>query len=203
MDDLLSGKLNMELIDSLNPAQKLELEARLIGYEKMPPSIEEFISDPYYMGTMYGNGALYPYWIPILKRIYPTPIHTAYNNIVLTGCLGSGKSTVSRLMAAYVKCRLDHMKDFKFFALSKGKGLVMSYFHTTGDLADNTFISPLKDLKESIPYFKEGMLNNHVIDDMPDSPRGKGPLGTDCIFYVFSEINFIKPQVAKMKLDTA
>lgn len=203
MSDKLSVPMDLSSLSSLTKRQRLELEARLIGYQSMPPSIEQFIEDPYYMGSIYGNGKLFPFWIPILKKIYPTPIHTEYNNIVLTGCLGSGKSTVARLMAAYMKCRLDHMENFDFFALAKGKDLVMSYFHTTGELVDNTFTGPLKDLNTIIPYFNEGRLNNHKIVDMADTPRGKGPIGADVLFYVFSEINFIKPAIAKLKLDTA
>lgn len=90
MGEELKIPMDLSSISSLTAQQRLELEARLIGYQKMPPSIEQFIEDPYYMGSVYGNGKLFPFWIPILKKIYPTPIHTAYNNIVLTGCLGSG-----------------------------------------------------------------------------------------------------------------
>jgi predicted ATPase len=169
-------ELNFDSLNNLSPQQKLELEARLIGYEKLPPTIEQFVNDPYYMGSIYGNGKLYRYWLPVLKKIYPTPIHTAYNVVVLTGALGVGKSTVARLAAAYTKCRLDHMTNFNFFDLAKGKDLVMSYFHTTGDLVDNTFIHPLNKLKDEVPYFKEGMINNHKILDRADTP--KQPLGS-------------------------
>jgi hypothetical protein len=40
----------------------------------------------------------------------------------------------------------------------------------------------------------EGLLNDHKIIDMADTPRGKGPIGADVLFYIFSEINFIKPK---------
>lgn len=170
----MSESLNINLLSNLTPEKRLELEAQLIGYTKLPPTIREFINDPYYLGNIYGGGKLYEYWIPVLEDIFPDPITTRYNNIVLTGCLGSGKSTVSRVMALYNLCRLDHMKNFDFFKLAKGKNLVMSYFHTTNENVDNTFLSPIKVIQADSPYFSSGMLHKPPIDHFGDTTRGKG-----------------------------
>lgn len=195
--------INLELLKSLTPQQKLEMQAQLLGYEKLPPTIEEFVNSDYYLGHTYGKGKLYKYWMPILKDIFPDNISTRYDTIVLTGCLGSGKSTISRLIAMYTYCRLDHLRNFNFFELAAGKNWVMSFFHTTNDTVANTFIDPLKEIRSESPYFTQGLLNAPTIDEMADTPRGKGPIGLDVILYVFSEINFIKPEVATKKLNTA
>lgn len=197
------SNLNLSLLDSLSPEKRLEIEAHLLGYEKIPPTIEVFLEDPYYLGNIYGDGKLYSYWLPILKDIFPDAITTRYNTIVFTGCIGSGKSTLARLIAMYTYCRLDHLKNFDFFELSAGKNFVMSFFHTTNDTVDNTFMQPLKKIREASPYFSSGLLNAPNIDEMGDTPRGKGPIGLDVILYVFSEVNFIKPEIAIAKLNTA
>lgn len=195
--------INMNILGNLSPQLLLELEAQMLGYEKIPPSIEEFIESPYYLGNTYGDGKLYSYWKPILKDIFPDPVTTKYNTLVLTGCIGSGKSTISRLIALYMYCRLDHLKNFDFFELSKGKNFVFSFFHTTADNVDNTFLDPFELIKRDSPYFSTGLLNAPIVENKADTPRGKGPIGLDVLLYIFSEVNFIKPEVATSKMNTA
>lgn len=172
----MENKLNnnqAEILKGLSPEVLLELEANMLGYEKMPPTIEEFIESPYYLGNIYGGGKLYSYWKPILKDIFPDPITTNYSTIVLTGCIGSGKSTISRLIALYTYCKLDHLKNFDFFELSKGKNFVFSFFHTTADNVDNTFLDPLEVIKNDSPYFSSGLLNAPIVENKADTPRGE------------------------------
>lgn len=192
----------LDTISSMTKREKLELEAHLLGYQKLPPTIKEFLYDEYYLGGTYGK-FLYKYWLPILEDIFPDQIHTNYDTIVLTGCIGSGKSTISNIISLYNRCRLDHLENFDFFELASGKHFVMSYFHTVAQTVEDTFLTPLQNIKNSSPYFSSGLLNNPTIDEIPDTPRGKGPIGLDVILYVFSEVNFIKPEVARSKLNTA
>jgi hypothetical protein len=193
------NEINLDLLKSLSYKDKVEMEAHLLGYQKLPPTIEEFIESPYYLGNIYGGGKLYKYWMPILKEIFPDNISTNYDTIVLTGCIGSGKSTISRIIAMYTYCRLDHLRNFDFFELSAGKNWVMSFFHTTSDNVDNVFLDPLSEIRNESPYFSSGLLNAPVIEEMADTPRGKGPIGLDVILYVFSEVGKSTPSPAMVK----
>ena len=168
----MENNLNLNLLDGLTPEKLLEIEAQMLGYEKLPPTIEEFIESPYYLGGTYGSGKLYKYWKPILQDIFPDPITTNYSVLVLTGCIGSGKSTISRLIALYTYCRLDHLRNFDFFGLSKGKNYVFSFFHTTTDNVENTFLDPFEVIKNDSPYFSTGLLNAPTIENKADTPRG-------------------------------
>lgn len=164
--------LDFSILDGLDMEVLLEIEARELGYEKIPPTIDEFIESPYYLGNVYGNGQLYPYWKPILRDIFPDPISTNYSVLVLTGCIGSGKSTLSRLIALYTYCRLDHLRNFDFFELSKGKNYVFSFFHTTTENVENTFLDPFEVIKNDSPYFSTGLLNAPIVENKADTPRG-------------------------------
>mgnify|MGYP000084047950 CR=1 FL=1 len=86
------GQLEKQIIDldHLTPEQALQVQAKILGYKRMPVSIEQFIEDDYYLGKMWGGGRLYPYWLEVLKKIYPTPIHTAYPYIIFTGQVYKG-----------------------------------------------------------------------------------------------------------------
>lgn len=76
---------DLSTLDNLSSDQALQIQAKILGYAKMPPSIEEFIESDYYLGKIFGNGKLYPYWKEVLKKIYPTPIHTRYPFVIYTG----------------------------------------------------------------------------------------------------------------------
>lgn len=65
------------------------------GYESVPVSIDTFINDPYYLGQIYGDGGVYPYWMDALHKIFPNPIYSPYIEIAATGAIGVGKAVAS------------------------------------------------------------------------------------------------------------
>lgn len=75
----------------LTEDDELILLAKLMGYEKMPPTIEEFVCNDYYLGKVFNpklpNG-LYPYWMDVLKKIFPNPIICRYPYLSLGGAIG-------------------------------------------------------------------------------------------------------------------
>lgn len=55
------------------------------GYESVPVDIETFINDPNYIGAIYGEGRVYPYWMEKLKRLFPNPLYSPYIEVCLSG----------------------------------------------------------------------------------------------------------------------
>lgn len=109
---------------------------------------------------------------------------------------------MSRIMALYTMHRLDCTNDpWKTMGLAKGKAIVIAFMHTTRDVAVREFVKPIYDMMELSPYF-QNMYNNHNIALVPTGVRDQNTLGSDLIFGVLSELNFINYNVAKSKLDT-
>lgn len=73
---------------------QLKVAANILGYRQMPVTIEQFISDPFYLGDVCKY--LYPFWKDKLRQIYPTQIHTEYPILVFKGGIGciSGDSII-------------------------------------------------------------------------------------------------------------
>jgi Dephospho-CoA kinase len=177
--------------------------AKIIGYKRMPPSIEEFIESPYYLGKVFGKGKLFPYWKKILKDIFPSPIHTKYLIITLTGAIGTGKSTLSKIIALYNKCRLDHLENLNFSGLANTKGIDFIFFHTSISKAQSDFIDSLDIIEKESPYFNGGRLSSLGLNYKCDGVRSNNAIGGDVIFYCLSELNFVPAEKAFYKLDQA
>ena len=68
---------------------------KLETYEIAPPSIMEFLTNPYYLGEETDRGKrVFPYWKAKLQEIYPTPFYEYDPDkkiIILTGSTGVGK----------------------------------------------------------------------------------------------------------------
>ena len=62
------------------------------GYESVPVDIDRFVNDPQYIGAIYGEGRVYPYWMDRLRKIYPNPLYSPYIECAITGCIGAGKA---------------------------------------------------------------------------------------------------------------
>ena len=76
------------MMDAMTEEQQVEMLAKFMGYGKIPPTIEEFICNDYYLGKVFSpklpNG-LYPYWMDKLKEIFPNPVICRYPYISLGG----------------------------------------------------------------------------------------------------------------------
>lgn len=95
-------------ISRRNATPDLTALAQVLGYKRLPPDIDEFLDDPYYLGK---SIEVFPFWREKLREIYPTPVHTSTPYLSLNCAIGSGKSTVAKVMELYLECRLDHLND--------------------------------------------------------------------------------------------
>lgn len=201
----MSAQTNIALPDvAQSYEEQLKTSALLLGYKKMPVSIEEFIESPYYLGKVYGNKQLYPYWKQKLKELFPNPITVAYPIVILTGAIGSGKSTFSKIAALYTMHKLDCVKDVhQALNVAKGKLIKFSFQHRTADLAYADFLSSIDTIRSESPYFMTDFSIDEELTMAAEGQRANKTIGSDVIFYVLSELNFIDPNVAYYKLDQA
>lgn len=125
-------------------------------YEEIPVSIDEFIENPRYLGSTLDCGrAIYPKWRQYLREIFKDPYK--YSEIVFTGSIGIGKSTVAIIIAAYCLYMLMCLKDpHKFFGISATQGnIVFLFFNTTMTKAQRSLLGNLYGHLLKSPWFME------------------------------------------------
>jgi len=186
---------------------KLKAASEILGYESLPPTIEEFLTDEYYLGNTKLVQSLYPHWRELLIDLFPTPIHTKYPFIILTGAIGTGKSSFSKIVSLYNECRLAHLKDLRYFDIGISKEVVLLYTHTTLPKAYSDFIESVKFIGKDSPYFTK-LWSHEYENKIPvihkaDSYTSNSAIGGDIMVYVLSEMNFVGYDRAYYKLDQA
>lgn len=194
------SKSNQELQDKiaqLSPRERLILESKIVGFQELPPTIDEFLDNEYYIG---GLLKIYPKWREILREIYPDEIHTSCNFIIFSSALGVGKSTIANVMSLYTLCRLTHMKNLEFSGIDLEKAIVFQYFHASVDRAVTDFITPENKIMKKSPYFSKPVNKiQHIM--VPDCTRSQNKiLGSNLLFSVFSELNFTDPEKSYKRL---
>ena len=75
-NDNLSGMSTQDLYKAAAIAE---------GYESVPVDIDTFLNDPYYLGQIYGEGRVYPYWMDALHKVFPNPLYSPYEEVCLSG----------------------------------------------------------------------------------------------------------------------
>jgi len=200
---ILGAEHQLIKLQEIDMDTQLKAAGKILGYKKLPPTIDEFIENDYYLGNVARN--LYPFWREQLRDIFPTPIHTRYPILVITGSIGSGKSTFSRICAEYQMCRLDHLIDVhRSLGIMPGKKLVFQFLMPNKANADVEFPGTIANWNELSPYFNGGMMYGMDRYELATQGlRGLGAIGRDVIFYVLSELNFIGYEKAFDLLDTA
>lgn len=77
----------------------------LQDFKEIPVSIDQFICDDYYLGSVNRHGtAVYPYWRDCLGDIFNSG--NKYNEIVLSGATRIGKTSTMVIMMSYMLYRL-------------------------------------------------------------------------------------------------
>ena len=93
----MAYELNDNEVRNLNPHNRkhlYDLFARSNGYSETPPTIHQFITDEYFLGSsLNGGDAVFPFWKEQLVDIYPTPFYETnkYKIVLLSGATGIGK----------------------------------------------------------------------------------------------------------------
>jgi len=136
---------------------------RAEDYEEIPVDIRTFICDPEYLGKSTDGGtSIYPYWIKVLEKIFAPD--SKIMEVVLTGAIGIGKSTVAVIGMAYTLYRLMCLKSpAEYYGLMGGSKIAEAIFNI--DLQHVTGIGYGKlqaTLKQSPWFIKHGILRGRT-----------------------------------------
>jgi len=139
------------------------LFARTNGYSETPPTIEKFITDPYYLGDSLNFGkAIFPYWLTQLVDIYPTPFYETnkYKVVVFSGATGIGKSTIASVMFLYDLARLLCLDEPQVkFGLPKAAKIYVTLTNSTLENVEQVNYDPVINFIRSSPFFKSKFNN--------------------------------------------
>ena len=92
-----------------------------------------------------------------LNTIYPSPYFSPFLEVILTGCIGAGKSTAGLAGMAYDICHLLHMKSPQNFYGDIGAStrIVFALFNTTKTRAESVLYDQLITGFTMSPFFRE------------------------------------------------
>jgi len=140
---------------NLSPDEIEALLASLYGYETVPPTIDEFLTDSHYLGNYFGAGGCNPQWTKLFKELYPNPYETKYHLVLLRGCIGAGKTTAGCIGILYDLCRLLFMvRPQTSYGLIPSTEILLAIFNVTLGLSEEVIWPKLESMLESSPFFK-------------------------------------------------
>lgn len=200
------------LVQEHGKKEAMAILARASGYREVPPTIDEFLDDPEFLGPILidsrtGKSKLYPVWREALREIYPNPFYSPKTQIIITGAIGLGKSTFSLAGALYDITRILHLENpQEYFGLIKSTQIVYALINATMGLAFSVLMAQIQDWISSSPYLKrrnkeapKGHLFPNNIGIVSGSRAGH-VLGKAVIGAILSEINF-QDKVANQAKD--
>lgn len=150
---ILNEYANVGESDSLNALYNED-------YEEIPVDIDTFLEDEKYCGVSTNKGTLiYPYWRDKLRDMFRDP--NEYQEIALTGSIGTGKSTIACYGMVYLLYRVMCLRNpQEYYRLTKGSTIVFAFFNNTLDLSTSVGYNTVQKILQDSPWFMErGMLS--------------------------------------------
>ncbi|MEM5878763.1 MAG: hypothetical protein QXF12_07855, partial [Candidatus Aenigmatarchaeota archaeon] len=189
---------------SLHEDNNLEQKAKELGFWALPPTIDEFINE---IGL---SNSIYPFWREHLRKIFVNNLEVSNNYLLLTGAIGTGKSTMSKVSALYTLAKLLMLKDLSKFHLTITKPIQFLFFHVKIEKSRAEFVEYMEEMVNTNKFFVN-LIKRRKAKGLPPMPfqfvadgvRSNSSIGGDVIFYVFSEANFVSQEVISFKIDQA
>lgn len=127
----------------------------LADFKEIPVSIDQFISDPYYLGSVNRNGdAVYPFWKKTLREIFNAG--NRYNEIVLSGATRIGKSSTAIIIGAYMLYKfMLYRNPHQYFKKKEISKFSVVFANLTKDLALGVAYREFNDTLKASPFFNE------------------------------------------------
>ena len=163
--------------------------------------IEEWIESEYFVGP--DVHSLYPYWKNFVIDIFSSKRNESnkINNIIISGSIGTGKSTVSEIIMLRKLYELSCFKNINaLFHLMSKTNIMFLYFSVNKTQALNTGYGEFRSLVDSSPYFSENFSRNKRIDSLLLFPEGitfsygsrsSDAIGMSVICSMLDEANFV------------
>jgi hypothetical protein len=129
-----------------------------LDYIKRPPSMQEFLEDPYWLGKIMNKSeeseGMFPKWKELLLKDFD--IDSRVHNLVVTGSLGIGKTfcTVTILLYRIVLARLLRNPQ-AFFGLAKGSQIFYAILSVTKSVVQETAFGDVLNFMSESPFFIE------------------------------------------------
>lgn len=184
--DIAGLELNETLLDSVTPEEKevimqilqdaksgdTSIYSQILeeDYEEIPVDIDTFVEDNMYIGKTTRQGTtIYPYWRRVLREIFDPKNH--YTEIVLTGAIGLGKTTIAIIGMTYILYRLLCLKNpQEFYNLQGNSTIVLAFFNVNLELSGNVAYKKIQSILQESPWFLEhgtvrGQKNKEFIPD--------------------------------------
>lgn len=172
-----------------------------VDYNEIPVSIEEFITNDYYLGKTTGNGKLiYPYWREKYKEIFDQ--HLNYEEIVLTGAIGVGKTRTAVICLCYLLYKLMCLKNPQaYFNLLEGDKITIFFLNITLTLAEGVGYKTMHEYLLASPWFMERGTVTGRVNERYNPPhnieirfgsKGEHALGQQVYAAFMDEIEFRK-----------
>ena len=128
-------------------------------YNEVPVDIETFLTDDKYVGVAWkdkrGVSKLYPYWLDVLKKLFPNNIETAYDTLLESGARGLGKSEIAcGAVCAYLMYRVMCLKDpVEFFHLKPGEKIAFAFMNIKLELSEAIANDKFQRTIQMSPWF--------------------------------------------------
>ena len=167
-----------------------------------PPTINEFLDDPYYMGVV--GADIYPKWREDLEYKIFDPRHNI-TEVILTGCIGGGKSTVANIIMLYIMTKVFCMRDpIKTLGFMQGSNIFFALFNITLEQAKRVNYKEFQSRMLLSPFIREHLSSKaiesgRISADLPFPTRpisislGSGAshaLGQNTLSAILDEGNF-------------
>lgn len=163
---LLTGDKKIEQI--ANVVDKISIK----DFEQLRPivPVNEWINSDYYIGRD-GNQMLYPFWKDLICDIFGDGKQN-YTTVVLTGGIGTGKSTAGLYIILRKLYELSCYKNVPgLFGMMSNSFTSFLYFSLTQKQAEKTGFSQLRSIIDGIPYFNEYFCRNKYKNSTLDFPE--------------------------------
>ena len=124
-------------------------------YEEIPVSIQEFISNPHYLGKSTRNGeSIYPYWKKTYNTIFDDSL--GYEEVIFTGAIGVGKTKTADVCLAYLLHKLMCLKNpQEYFKFNEGEKITIFFLNINLKLAEGVGFRALHEFLLNSPWFME------------------------------------------------
>lgn len=127
----------------------------LIDFKEVPVSIDEFISNPLYMGPATRNGdAVYPFWRHTMNEIYLAG--NKHNEIIFSGATRIGKTSTAVAMLAYMLYKLMlYRNPHEYFGIKEISRFTIAFANLTKDLAAGVAYREFFDTLKVCEWFQD------------------------------------------------